>query len=501
VATCNGTCGFTCNTNYVVDGNACEPPAPRPVSPLTGNAVSTRTPTLTWKNAPGFTSVHVDVCGDRACNMVYWSTDVSGTSVTVGTTMPSGVLFWRLFSVDGGVQSPIASPTWEFETLGTHSAGHMSSWWNFADMEGDGYADLVDVIGGFSLLDLPGSASGVATTGPTSSVGNDGPIAGIGDVNGDGYTDVVLAGGNETTITVFFGGSSGIATTPSQQSTLAPGLSAAATGDVDGDGYTDVVAWTFPTASTVQVMAVPGSASGLTYTVGSQFTHAIAAGGPAWKMAVADINGDGYMDLVGGDLLQGNGTAYVFLSGPSGLPSAATATLNAPLGAVYFATQVTSVGDVNGDGYQDVVISDSPSQGGHEYLYLGGPNGLPSSPSLTLQSCSACGTPGPGQGGDVNGDGYSDILVSCCHALWVYFGGASGPSATPNVSLVAPSNGYFSVGQPPAAVGLGDVNGDGVGDFVGGYSTGSLTWVYFGSTTPLATTPAQTLPVNPAYFP
>jgi hypothetical protein len=250
----------------------------------------------------------------------------------------------------------------------------------------------------------------------------------------------------------------------------------------------------------VQVFTVPGSASGLTFVPSSQFTKTLAGGGPAWRAALADVNGDGKMDLIGADFVQGNGTAFVYLSGPSGFPSTPSATLNAPLGAVEFGWEVTALGDVNGDGYQDVAISDSPPQGGHEYVYLGGPNGLPAAPSITLQNCSACGTPGPAAGGDVNGDGYSDILVSCCHNLWVYFGAAAGPSATPNVSILAPMNGYFSASVPPAALGVGDINGDGIGDFGAIYSTGNLTWTYFGSTGPLSTAPAQTLPINSAFI-
>ena len=149
-----------------------------------------------------------------------------------------------------------------------------------------------------------------------------------------------------------------------------------------------------------------------------------------------------------------------------------------------------SVGDVNGDGYGDVLLS-APYDAASHYLYYGGPTGL------SLSSTVLDGSPGFGAttASDINGDGFADVLVAISSntnagEVDVYFGNAAGLSTTPTVlDFSGTGGGYFGVYVADA----GDVNGDGFGDvLVGLYSVGTganggtgTVAVYLGSATGL----------------
>jgi hypothetical protein len=279
-------------------------------------------------------------------------------------------------------------------------------------------------------------------------------------------------------------------------------------GDVNGDGYADLVTWSPNTTPNAIVMSLLlGSASGLVLSPSSQVTQSVGAQSLAsWALAGGDVNGDGYADVIGGDGASGH--AYVYFGGPNGLPTAASQTIDPPLGAGLFGIRVTFVGDVNGDGYGDVVVNGGYFENGSgtgvpntHYLYLGGPSGLSAAPAVVLAGCSCgtgCGDAGVAAGGDVNGDGYSDVLISCGDGLQVFLGGPTGPNANPNTTYSNtnnPTSLWYTGNNPyPGAMGIGDINGDGIGDFVGvqtGGNAGSL-FVFQGAAT-LPMSPAQTL--------
>jgi hypothetical protein len=108
------------------------------------------------------------------------------------------------------------------------------------------------------------------------------------------------------------------------------------------------------------------------------------------------VNGDGFGDIVvgapydhrtdgGRDV---HGLAYVYLGGPDGPQERPSFVIDNPAdGDTGFGYSLAGAGDVNGDGYPDVVVGSPDRHGlaaGAAYLYLGGPTGLPATPSLTL---------------------------------------------------------------------------------------------------------------------
>ena len=94
-----------------------------------------------------------------------------------------------------------------------------------------------------------------------------------------------------------------------------------------------------------------------------------------------DVNGDGYADVIVG----ATGQAYVFYGTSSGLGSAGRTLLTGPFADDY-GRAVAGAGDVNGDGYADVLVGAPAfsSNSGRFYLYLGSATGLITSPTHTV---------------------------------------------------------------------------------------------------------------------
>ena len=90
--------------------------------------------------------------------------------------------------------------------------------------------------------------------------------------------------------------------------------------------------------------------------------------------SAGDVNGDGYDDvIVRAPFSNGSsyiGRAYVYLGSPSGISATPSATLTAEEGVYFFGASVSSAGDINGDGYGDVIVGGKPDK---VYVYLGSP--------------------------------------------------------------------------------------------------------------------------------
>ncbi|MGE3164085.1 MAG: FG-GAP-like repeat-containing protein [Planctomycetota bacterium] len=249
-----------------------------------------------------------------------------------------------------------------------------------------------------------------------------------------------------------------------------------------------------------------GSAFGLTDPSGwmqpGQASNAWFGTGVA---SAGDTNGDSIPDL----LIQRNGPppplqwageVFVFPGGPQGLGSAEIWSATGSEPGARFGDSLAAAGDVNGDGFGDIAIG-APDQGigGAFHVYHGSPSGPEATPNYSLlnanQSRLAFALAGAG---DQNGDGYDDLLVADylfpdifndLGRVYLHLGSASGLQSTP-AWFVDPPPGVSAFGL--AVVGGGDVNGDGfldvgVSGFVG-------TFVYLGSSSGLATTPAWTGP-------
>jgi hypothetical protein len=472
----------------------------RLVAPLSTSTVTSQQPTLRWILGADKDGAQIDLCADRACTSGVVTFTATGTHASPPAALAPGVHFWRARSTSNGKLGDTWSPVWEF-WVGARSTPVDTSWGTTLDLNGDGLPDLaVGAPNANSMLGKAyvylGSHAGFSTTPSTTLAGVAIPaapdqgffgtsVASAGDLNGDGYGDFVVGsisdGDGEPLAYVYYGGPSGIASTATILTDHKRGgftSSVAAAGDVNGDGYGDLIVgemdiYTDSTTAWIYFGGAFGvSAASATMLVGPKVPGSIA--GPIVASA-GDLDGDGFADVfVGADyfLNTGGGTSMVYLGGPHGPSATPLATLTAPGGAdlSYGDTPPCAV-DLDGDGYADLVLRGSGD--GEAYVYPGGKSAFSSTPALVITASTpdTFGWAVSLATGDVDGDGYQDLLVgsngeqSDTGAVFVYRGGPQGLASSPAFTLVGPDGPEALFGS---AVAASDVDGDGFADVVVG---------------------------------
>jgi Ca2+-binding RTX toxin-like protein len=439
---------------------------------------------------------------------------------------------------------------------------------------------------GLDLSALNGS-NGFAINGIAAVDDSGWSVSSAGDVNGDGFDDLIIGapGASRNGIIlagqsyVVFGsnsgfgagldlsalnGSNGFAINGIAQG-HSSGFSVSSAGDVNGDGFDDlIIAARFPSPNGIyhagQSYVVFGSKSGF----GASFNLSALNGSNGFAIngiaandysgrsvsSAGDVNGDGIDDLIiGAPFASRNGIfsagqSYVVFGSNSGFGASFNlSTLNGSNGfaingiATYdqSGNSVSSAGDVNGDGIDDLIIGAFGASrngiiaAGQSYVVFGSNSGfaagldlstLNGSNGFAINGIAADDVSGfsVSSAGDVNGDGFDDLIIGAPFAdpngmnyagqSYVVFGSNSGFGASVNLSALNGSNGFAINGiaandySGRSVSSAGDVNGDGFDDLIigakyadpNGIRDAGQSYVLFGQ----GTTPTNQPPVaNP----
>jgi hypothetical protein len=402
--------------------------------------------------------------------------------------------------VSGQILYTLTSPSPRFEAwFGWSVSGA-------GDVNGDGYADVV--------VGAPREVGGALDSGKAYVFSGNGgvllytlespnaedtgyfgsSVSGAGDVNADTYDDVIVGAeiedGGATDAGrayVFSGDGGGLLYTlesPSPESDGHFGFSVSGVGDVDRNGHPDVIVGAHkedngaPNSGRAYVFS--GSGGGLLYTLVSPYQ-----GDSDWfgvsVSGAGDVNDDDYDDMIVGATgvdadTTWAGAAYIFSGDGGGLLYA----LSSP-GAEWngqFGSSVSSAGDVDNDGCDDVIVgapreTDGAAPGAGRAYILGGNGGYllrtilsPYPEDGGFLGCSVSGA------GDVNSDDFDDVVVAAHNedggadaAGRAYiFSGAGGGILYTLESPNAEAWGWFGW----SAASAGDVNKDGRPDVIVG---------------------------------
>jgi hypothetical protein len=354
----------------------------------------------------------------------------------------------------------------------------------------------------------------------------------VGDVNGDGFSDVAVSApsydsvlGEEGKVFVFYGSPTGLGEAPDwscagDRHGVAFGSALGPAGDVNGDGYHDLIVtaadYDNPDGSEGRVFVYEGSASGLTGC--SWSVTSTVSGLTGFGVAVGtagDVDGDGFDDVIIGEYRYPFGgitcgRVWVYPGSAGGLKDEPLWLKIGDQDLCYYGADASTAGDVNADGYADIIVSASRytggaiSHSGRVFLYLGSPEGPAVTPAWTADGTIIEQRFGVsiGDAGDVDGDGYADVVVGTLYtnpevlegAAFVYRGSSTGLEAAPAWSAEGNAEeAYFGI----SVCGAGDVNGDGLADVLIGaewYPVGGIrpghAFLYYGARTGLSTTPS-----------
>ena len=408
-------------------------------------------------------------------------------------------------------------------------------------------------------------------------------VSSAGDVNGDGVNDLIIGAvgadpnGDQSGVSyVVFGRRGGFSSSLALSNLNGingingingfridgvargdfAGISVSSAGDINGDGFDDLIIG----AERTDLSGVDSGSSYVVFGRSSGFGSSLALssldGSNGFRIdgvaagdfsgasvsSAGDVNGDGFDDLIIGAYRAGpngsrSGSSYVVFGRGDGFSSSlALSSLDGSNGFringtnpdALFGISVSSAGDINGDGFDDLIIGATGAtprgdRSGSSYVVFGREGGFSSTLNLsTLDGSNGFRIDGAAafdfsgrsvsNAGDINGDGVDDLIIGAPGAdpngessgsSYVVFGRRGGFSSILALSSLDGSNGFRIDGVAASdfsgysVSNAGDINGDGVDDLIIGArnadpngSFSGSSYVVFGRGTNQAQAPA-----------
>jgi hypothetical protein len=387
------------------------------------------------------------------CSTGSWASDLP-SFIDVSCSMSPGAIVGLTTGIDAAFSVPIdITPAYVDSglSLGPFDAQSMAT----GDVNGDGYPDIVianssnGVNGAGNRVLINNGSGGFADSGQSLGTGNSQSVA-LGDVDGDGDLDMVVANSNGEANTVWLNDGSGNFT-DSGQSLGSSSSTSVALGDVDRDGDLDIV------------VANDGGGQGNTVWFNDGLGHFSDSGqslgsSSSTSVALGDVDRDGDLDMVvantngeANTVWLNDGTGYFTDSGQSLGSSSSTS---------------VALGDVDKDGDLDMVVANTNGEANTVWFNDGSGNFTDSGQSLGSSSSTSVAL------GDMDGDGDLDMVVANYgegNKVWLNNG--TGTFTDSGQSMGSGSS---------TSVALGDVNKDGGLDMMVA-NFGQSPQVYFNS--------------------
>jgi len=325
-------------------------------------------------------------------------------------------------------------------------------------------------------------------------------VAGVSDVNGDGYDDVLVGAPGGNYARLYFGGSpfdtlNFLKLIPDQAFTF--GESVAGGGDLNGDGFADFIIGA-PQSSVFEPEYYSNAGKVFVYLGGSAISNKpyLVLKGAGWRydfgksVAFAgDVNNDGYDDIIIGapnDEIDAHGRVYIYFGGAE-MDSIADVFIEGQEGFDMLGWSVAGAGDVNMDGFNDVIIGapqDLKGEAGKAYLFYGGEEiGFENSLIFSDENVPDYGSFGRIVSGlgDINNDSFDDFGIMAIDYIKVISGKTTEPLMKISASIEWWAFQFISD--------KGDINSDGYCDLLIGIGNrvsqyAGMVAIYLGSTNP-----------------
>lgn len=323
------------------------------------------------------------------------------------------------------------------------------------DLDGDGKPDVVVANYTDNTISVLRNTSTVGTINYAAKIdlatGNGPSSVAMGDLDGDGKLDLAVANLSVNTISVFRNTSApgSISFIAAEDAVTGEAPQGVSIGDVDGDGKADLVVATFGT-NKVSVFRNTSTSGAISFASKTDFS----TGSNPYEVSIGDLDGDGKPDLSVANYWSGSVSVLRNTSTPGNISYAAKADFTAGL-----QPRSVSIGDLDGDGKADLAVMTQSSF----YIHLLRNTSTPGTISFATKVDVSTGSNSAGIGiGDLDGDGKPDLATGNQNITTV--------SVFRNTSTVGAFSYAAKVeltsGASPSSISIGDLDGDGLPDLV-----------------------------------